>query len=198
MNTRVVLVADAAVRSDWIGYVPGVKYGNLVDPKKREAKLAEWQNTAYQDAIDYSPIAAVTGEFKGLVFTYDDNNALQNKKGEEFVGTGAESLRDALAKHLRGGYRVMGIGIHTVLKRLYMEGVFRGAGKRLPLPQDLWYFPGLESDVVFDPIRVMQSGLATELPDELLFKFLGIDPKVTHIDAKLINSHSACNLAGLL
>jgi len=199
MSTRVVLAANSAVRKDWIKYVPPVKYGNLVDPKKREAKYAEWEADAHSNALELSPLASVTGDFKMYVFDYTDEGVRTTAEPQELSGTGVSALRGMFGQALKGSYRIMGIGVQTVLKRMYLEGIHADLTDKFTMPQGLWFYPfGGQSDVVFDPIKIIQTGLSTEMPDDLLGSFLGLDLQARHVDAKLEVSLQACKLAGLL
>lgn len=197
MGVRIVLAVQPVVRENWGDLVPPVKYGNLVDPAKREAKLREWKAEAYETALE-SPMASVTGDFAMHVFKVDAANNVQAP--ETFQGTGGTALRARLAAYLVADtYQLLGINIAAAMKRLYLEGLYYALPEKLGLPQNLWYNPSASHNpFVIDPIQLMRSGMSSAITEEQLYAFLGLPYPAAGINAQLDVTLRACQYAGLV
>jgi hypothetical protein len=134
-----------------------------------------------------NPMASKTGSF--ILEYYTDGNK------QTVTGNGFQDLQGAMSQSCQGSFRILGIDIKLNLKRFSLECM---RAKSVP-PSKLFYFPYQEvDDVVFDPMRMIQTNFREELERERLLPFLGINAEFHGLDEEIAAATKLAKICGLL
>lgn len=151
----ILLAVKPELHPDWESMAAPPKMGNLKDPVKIEAKMAEWRDQAQQQCL-LDPLTSVTGEWVVATDISTDS------------GSGAESLVEKLLS-LSG--IITTVGAKTTMKRLSFEMMKAG---KYEVPRDWFHFPHeRENTHVRDPLRMLKSGMSEFMNSDRILSYFG-------------------------
>ena len=156
------LGVETGLHPDWANQMGGPTVpSNWKDPKKIEAKIQEWQETAMEKSPDY-PLARIVGAW-----------TLLNDKGKAVSeGSGAVALIALLNQHDNDITQVLGVNARAVLKGASIEVMELGGA----VPKWCWYFAPMDNEHtrVFDPIDMLTSSFREKMDSGLALQRLGL------------------------